>query len=277
MSKKTKKLSRHIKDGTTPRPSELLGKSAPEVETPVAEAHEEGFLELEAEALEVEALEKVETPEPEAETPVAETKEAVYNANGEQLAEAVAEPKEAPSLEDIVANLPDEIREKAQEQLGKLMAQADRNEQAKQFASFNNALLDSEAGVAKWLEALAETHKVSLAGRKITIIYPKGDGDQDHIIPTVSNVPKGKKGNGGNGREGFPTGWGKAELVKEGKVTQTEKSPSALAKSMGLQITGKRTMLDVFENPQEADTKAELEKTYSVDAVKGEHFRVIIK
>lgn len=189
--------------------------------------------------------------------------------------EEAPEPKEAPSLEDIVNNLPEEMRAKALEQLGKLKAQADRNEQAKQFASFNNALLDSETGVAKWLEDLAETHKVSLAGRKITIIYPKAD--EGAQIPAVSNVPKGKRGNGNGNREGFPTGWGEAELVKEGKVIQTEKSPSALAKSMGLQITGMRTMVDVFENPHEAGTKAELEKTYSVDAVKGEHFRVTVK
>ena len=180
------------------------------------------------------------------------------------------------SLEDIVNNLPEEMRVKAIEQLGKLKAQADRNEQAKQFASFNNALLDSETGVAKWLEDLANAHGVNLAGRKITIVYPKVD--EGASIPTVSNVPKGKRGNSGNGnREGFPTGWGGAELVKEGKVIQKEKSPSALAKTLGLQITGMRTMVDVFENPHELGTKAELEKVYKVDAVKGEHFRVTIK
>ena len=161
-------MSKKSKNRKTPRPSELLGKSTPEEETPD----------------ETQVAAKEETPEP----------------------------KEAPSLEDIVNNLPEEMRVKAQ---------ADRNEQARQFASFNNALLGSETGVAKWLEALAETHKVSLAGRKITIIYPKAD--EEAKAPAVSNVPKGKKGNGGNGnREGFPTGWGEAELVKEGKVIQTE-------------------------------------------------------
>jgi len=189
--------------------------------------------------------------------------------------EETPEPKEAPSLEDIVNNLPEEMRAKAIEQLGKLKAQADRNEQAKQFASFNNALLDSETGVAKWLEDLANAHGVNLAGRKITVVYPKAD--EEAKTPTVYNIPKGKNGTGNGNREGFPTGWGDTELVKEGKVIQTEKSPSALAKSMGLQITGKRTMVDVFENPHEAGTKAELRKVYTVDAVKGEHFRVTVK
>lgn len=226
-------MSKGNKKQNIPKPSELLGKSTPEEETP--------------DEAQVVAEAKEETPEL----------------------------KEAPSLEDIVNNLPEEIRVKAIEQLGKLKAQADRNEQAKQFASFNNALLDSETGVAKWLEALAETHKVSLAGRKITVVYPKAD--EGAQIPAVSNVPKGKKGTGGNGREGFPTAWGKTELIQEGKVIQTEKSPSALAKSIGLQITGMRTMVDVFENPHEVGTKAELRKVYTVDAVKGDHFRVIVK
>jgi len=258
MSKKNKKQSR------TPKPSEILGKHTGEEE---AEEEEE-------EATGVPTPEAVfeTTAQRLAETPVAETPK--YQP-AENPTPPVETPKEQPSLADIVANLPEEIREKAQEQLGKLMAQATRNESAKQLAEFNNTLLDAEKGIAKWLEDLAETHKVSLAGRKITIAYPKVE--EEAKTPTVSNVPKGKKDNIGNGdRKDFPGGWGEAELIKEGKVIQKEKSPCALAKSMGLQITGKRDMPDVWNNPQEAGTKAELPKIYKVDAVKGEYFRVTI-
>ena len=38
-----------------------------------------------------------------------------------------------------------------------------------------------------------------------------------------------------------------------------------------------RTMVDVFENPHEVGTKAALRKVYTVDAAKGDHFRVTIK
>lgn len=192
-------------------------------------------------------------------------------------AEAEVEEPKAPAstLDEIVANLPEELREKALAELGKLRVQADKNEQAKAFASFNNALQDAETGIAKYLGDLSEAHKVSLAGRKITVIYPKADEDSD--TPAISNTPKGARNGGGNGSgKGFPTSWGEAqEIGKDGKVIQKATSPSKLAEVMGLQVEGMRDMPDVFNNPHEKGTKNELPKQYRVEAVRGEYFRVI--
>lgn len=193
----------------------------------------------------------------------------------EEVAEPVAEePKaeakaEASTLEQMVANLPEGLREKAMEELTKLRVLAERNEATKAFVAFDNALKDEKEGLPKFIGDLAEKHGVNLTGRRITITYPEGKF-------AYTNSPKGK--GGGNGRNGFPTSWGKAELVsKGGKVKETASSPSKLAESMGFQVEGMRDMKDVFENPKERGTKNDLPKRYTVDAVRGEHFRVIEK
>lgn len=226
---------KHKKQSQTPKPSELIGKPTPEA------------------VFESTAKEK-ETPAPE---PKAEAE-----------AEAKVEPKEASTLEQMVANLPPELREKAQAELDKLVTQAERNKATKQWVAFDGALKDEEKGLPKFIGDLAREYGVDLTNRRITITYPDGNF-------AYTNSPKGSRG--GNGRKGFPQSWGKAELVKDGKVVKTEPSPSKLAESLGLQIEGMRNMPDVFENPHERGTKAELPKIYSVDAVRGDHFRVIIK
>ena len=165
-----------------------------------------------------------------------------------------------------VASLPDDLRAKAEAMLEKLKVDAARSNAAKQFATFNTEL---ETELPKWLEDLAKKHNVSLAGRKITVAYPT-----DGKAPKPSHTPIGAKG-AGNGHEGFPTTWGKATLVKEGKEIGYD-SPSALATSLGLQIQGCRNMEDVFANPRKEGTKTELPKIYKVDAVRGDHFRVTI-
>ena len=180
-------------------------------------------------------------------------------------------PKEANTLEEMVANLPQDLREKALAEINKLRQEASRTQQAKAWVGFDTALKDEATGLPKFIGDLATKHGVSLANRKITITYPDGKF-------SYTNAPKGSKGNGGgNGRSGFPAGWGKAVLIKDGKVVQTESSASKLADTLGLQIEGMRNMVDVYENPHAKDTKAELPKIYSVDAVKGDHFRVTIK
>ena len=190
-----------------------------------------------------------------------------------EVAEATPEPKaevkEASTLEQMVANLPPELREKAQAELAKLQHQAESNKAAKQFVAFDSALKDEEKGLPKFIGDLAKEHGIDLTSRRITITYPDGKF-------AYTNSPKGSKGNG-NSRKGFPTGWGEAELVKEGKVVQKAGSPSKLAETLNLQVEGMRNMPDVFENPHERGTKAELPKIYSVDAERGDHFRVIIK
>jgi len=221
---------KHRKQSQSPSPGELLGKTSPPVE---------------------------ETP-------------AVEETPGE-VAEPIAEaPKvEASTLEQMVANLPPELREKAQAELDKLVSQSKRNEAAKAFVAFDNALKDAETGLPKFVGDLAEKHGVDLTSRRITITYPDGKF-------AYTNSPKGSKGNGGGSRTGFPTGWGKAQVV-EGDKTTEHASPSKAAEALGLQVEGMRNMVDVFENPHERGTKAELPKRYKVDAVRGEHFRITIK
>ena len=230
MSKKNRNKS--------PRPSDLLGKTTPPEPTEEAEAPTK----------DIDAGEFAETP---AEIPPPEV-------------------KEASTLEQMVANLPPELREKAQAELDKLVTQAKRNEATKQWVGFDTALKDEGKGLPKFVGDLAKEYGVDLTSRRITITYPDGKF-------AYTNSPKGSKGNGNSGRKGFPTGWGEAELVKKGEVVQKETSPSKLAETLGLQVEGMRNMPDVFENPHERGTKAELPKIYSVDAERGDHFRVIIK
>jgi len=213
----------------SPRPSDLLGKTNP---PEVAEV----------------------TPPAEAVSPLNPTPPEV---------------KEASTLEQMVANLPPELREKAQAELAKLQHQAESNKAAKQFVAFDSALKDEATGLPKFIGDLAKEHGIDLTSRRITITYPDGKF-------AYTNSPKGSKGNG-NSRKGFPTGWGEAELIKEGKVIQKEGSPSKLAEKMNLQVEGMRNMPDVWENPHERGTKAVLPKIYSVDAERGDHFRVTVK
>lgn len=191
---------------------------------------------------------------------VAETEEVA------EVAEApkAEEPKEASTLEQIVAQLPENIREKALEELRKIQVQETRNEAAKAWVGFDTALRDERNGLPRFVGDLAVKHGVAeqLAGRVIKITYPDGKF-------SYTNSPKGSKGSGnGNGRNGFPTPWGKA-VVKQGDKTTTYDSPSKAAEALGLQVEGMRNMVDVFENPHERGTKAPLPKRYKVDAVRG--------
>lgn len=192
--------------------------------------------------------------------------EAKPEAKPEQaIAQVEAEIK---SLDDLLKTLPENSPIRAE--IEKLRTQAEKNVASKQWTSFNEELISEEIGLPKYLGDLAKKHGVDLTNRKIIVTFPDGKF-------SYTNSPKGKGGGAGNGRSGFPTSWGKAELVKEGKVIQTEKSPSKLAEALNLQVEGMRDMTDVFENPKERSTKAELEKIYSVDAKRGEYFRVTIK
>lgn len=182
--------------------------------------------------------------------------------------ETPPEPAKEPSLEDMVQQLPEGIREKALEQLKKLTVQASRNEQAKAFSEFNKEL---DTALPKFLSELATKHSVSLSGRTIKCSFPANEKAKS------SNVPIGSKGGGNGNGTGFPTQWGKATLRKKGSDDKTHDSPSKLAAALGLQVEGMRDMVDVFENPKERGTKKELPKIYEVDAVKGDHFIVTIK
>ena len=232
---------KHRKQSQAPSPGELLGgKPTPEAV-------------FESTAIKLEEAPAVEEAPVEVTEPIAEAPKA-----------------EASTLEQMVANLPPELREKAQAELDKLVSQSKRNEAAKAFVAFDNALRNEEAGLPKFIGDLAKAHGVDLASRRITITYPDGKF-------AYTNSPKGSKANGSGGsRTGFPTGWGKATVV-EGDKTTEHASPSKAAEALGLQVEGMRNMVDVFENPHERGTKAELPKRYKVDAVRGEHFRITIK
>lgn len=174
----------------------------------------------------------------------------------------------ATSLEDMVAGLSPELRDAALEQIGKLRVQAEKNEANKRYAQFDARIKDTENGIDAWIKAVAKETGVDLSERKLTVSYPNGKFE-------YTNSAIGKKGEK-NGREGFPVTWGEAtEVGKNGKVIQTQSSPSKLANKMGLQVEGMRDMQDVFQNPRQLGSKAELPKNFRVEAVRGEYFRVI--
>jgi len=260
MKKKNKK------HGATPRPSELLGQKltpgAEEVAEPEAEVAEmDKTYQFQYRVLNLDDVIASHTE--------AQVEAQVEEAKVEAEAEAEAPKAEASTLEQMVANLPPELREKAQAELDKLVVQARKNVQAKAFVAFDNALKDTEKGLPKFIGDLAKTHGVDLTSRRITITYPDGKF-------SYTNAPKGSKGSGNGSRQGFPSQWGEAEVI-EGEKTTKHASPSKAAEALGLQVEGMRDMPDVFLNPHERGTKAVLPKIYSVDAVRGEHFRVTIK
>ncbi|KKK65334.1 hypothetical protein LCGC14_2975180, partial [marine sediment metagenome] len=149
-----------------------------------------------------------------------------------------------------------------------LRVQAEKNEANKRYAQFDARIKDTENGIDAWIKAVAKETGVDLSERKLTVSYPNGKFD-------YTNSAIGKKGEK-NGREGFPSSWGEAtEVGKNGKVIQTQSSPSKLANKMGLQVEGMRDMQDVFQNPRQLGSKAELPKNFRVEAVRGEYFRVI--
>lgn len=202
----------------------------------------------------VEQVAAAETPETEAEAEAkAETPEAEAEAKAETEKPEGGEPDEKDSLEAILNALPDEMRAKALEQVKKLREQAFRAEGSKKWVEFDKALKNEADGLPKFIGDLAEKHGVDLTGRRVVITYPAGKFN-------YSNSPKGSSSSSSN-RTGFPTSWG--EATYEGN---THKSPSALATSLGLQITGHRDMIDVFQS-----------QGYEVEAEKGKFFRVTKK
>ncbi len=169
------------------------------------------------------------------------------------------------SINNIATAIPDpEMQQKAIDTILKLFQGEKEAKEAKKFVAFDNELKEKLPAL---FDELSKKHGVDLSNRKITITFPEGK-------PSYVNSPKDAKssnGNGGGGnREGFPSGWGKAT----GPDGTEHKSPSELAKSLGLQVTGHRDMIDVFESPTKTDG-TKLEKgLYKVDAKKGEYFRV---
>lgn len=238
----------------------ILGKGTGEAEdsAPTKDIDAGEFADTPAEAPAEETA--PETPEPEAtteeKTPAEET--------APETPEAA---KPATSLEEMVAGLSPELRESALEQIGKLRVQAEKNEANKRYAQFDTRMKDAEKGIVSWITGIAKECGVDLAERAIKVSFPKGEGGYAHSAI-------GKKGEA-TGRNGFPSSWGEAtEVGKKGKVIQTQSSPSKLAEKMGLQVEGMRDMMDVFQNPRERGTKRELPKTFQVEAVRGEYFRV---
>ncbi len=218
----------------------------------------------------VNSLPETEEPAPEATPEVIEQATEPPEAPPEtpETPEAAPEAKPATSLEDMVSALSPELREAALEQIGKLRAQAEKNEANKRYAQFDTRMKDAEAGIDAFIKGIAKETGVDLSGRKLTVSYPNGKVE-------YTNSAIGKKGEA-TGREGFPTSWGEAEEIgKNGKVIQKQSSPSKLANKMGLQVEGMRDMQDVFQNPRQLGSKAELPKNFKVEAVRGEYFRVI--
>ncbi len=179
---------------------------------------------------------------------------------------AVAQPEGdvTKAMAKLVADLPDsELKTKMLEKLEKLIQQDLKTTEASRMTAFNAEL---KPAIGDCITKIAEKYGIKLVGRKLVINFPDGK-------PNFSLAVEGKREHSGATREGgFPAGHGKASFIVDG-ITTEYKSASALAKHLGLQITGKRNMVDVFENPQVLDTKTDLPKIYKAVAG-GEKFIV---
>jgi len=190
----------------------------------------------------------------------AETKDVVEEA--EQVVEAKAEAEaidesklgeDDKAILDAIKSMKDgEAKEKALVRFGKLKAQDDKSGQAKRFAEFDGEV---KTELPKWLSEMAKKHNVSLLGRKITIAFPTDGAEAKHTHTPIGsrNIPNG------GGSRGFTT-HGKAEY--EGAE---HNSLHQLAEVLNLQYEGRRTAFQVFTEPLEKGTKAELPYKFTVE------------
>lgn len=170
----------------------------------------------------------------------------------------------SPEAEERLQRIPSFVRNMVIE------ASETKSIQAKAMVEFNKEL---DVELPKWIKGLQAKHKVEPEVRRITI-YFHNEGETDKA-PKLTSSAKGNGGGGTGNRKGFASKWGETVVIVDG-VETTHKSPSNLMESLGLQVQGHRNMVDIFENPTKAGTKEELPKIYTVDAVKGSHFRVTV-
>lgn len=149
-----------------------------------------------------------------------------------------------------------EAKEKALARFGKLKAQDDKSGQAKRFAEFDGEV---KTELPKWLSEMAKKHNVSLLGRKITVAFPLDGAEAKHTHTPIGSRNPGNSG----GSRGFST-HGKVEY--EGAEHQ---SLHKLAEVLNLQYEGRRTAFQVFTEPLEKDTKAELPYKFTVEEREG--------
>lgn len=231
------KVAAELAANTTPNPEELLGGTPPETPEPENEAPEtpetpETPAEAQAEAIRTIVAEAEpenetpQTPEPENETPEA--------------------PKPVLTIDEMVAQMPESIRDQAREQLEKLQGQAQKNEAAKLWVDFDKAMRD---GLPKFLEELAVSHKVELAGRVFKIEYPDGKF-------AYSNAAKGTRSGNGSGGSGGRTGFsshGKVLAIMPDSREESFDSLNAFAKAKGYKYEGRATATIAIEDPWEKD------------------------
>lgn len=164
-------------------------------------------------------------------------------------------------LEAIKSMKDGEGKEKALARFAKLKATDDKSGQAKRFAEFDNEV---RTELPKFLKEMATKHNVSLLGRKLVIAFPTDGADAKH---THTPIGSRSAGNGGGAR-GFTT-HGKVE--HEGVEHQ---SLHKLAEVLNLQYEGRRTAFQVFEEPLEKGTKAELPYKFTIEAREGKSLLV---
>ncbi len=215
----------------TPRPSDLLGKTA------VADEEEEEEATEATPILEV----KVEATAPPAPPPA---------------------PKPVTTLEQIVESMPEDTpqqkldKQKAKEELAKLQSFTKSSQEKNKFAAFDAALRNLETGVAKWLDDLAKTHGVSLEGRKITVAYPKTE--EEKKLPDITNIPKGARTGSGNGKgngNAFKSNGKVIAYMPDGRQENYD-SLHAFALTKGIKYNGRPTARVAVEDPWETEKDA---------------------
>lgn len=125
---------------------------------------------------------------------------------------------------------------------------------AKGYSKADNPMgnLDQfKAGCIKAVEQQADENLVDVLGKEILIRFPTTEGTQFNAEVAVVGTyyeKTSKSRSGGEKRE-----WGESTVTdEEGKVKAYEK-PSAMAKAVGLRITGHPDTLHVFSHPKKAE------------------------
>ena len=170
----------------------------------------------------------------------------------------------------------DPVRKAVEDQLNKLIKEQETTELARARVQFDKELTEALEGILAGDSGLIAKHGVDLSNRKIIITFPNGEETF-----SLSDVDK-NTGRASKSGKSFGTSWlpkdGSAILVNgDGKEVKYD-SPSAVAKALGLRITGHRDMKHVFTKPISAETGKELnDLKLEVDAERGSHFIVTQK
>jgi len=132
----------------------------------------------------------------------------------------------------------------------------------------------------KVLEAIRQIAKdcmISVDGQEVLARFPVGEGTVQtaEFVAVGTYQAKTAKGSGGKGGGGEKREWGECTVTDENGKVKAYDNPSAMAKGLGLRITGHTDQLHTFSHPKKAEGLA-WEKNYKTPACSGDNKTITV-